>query len=170
MTVDSPGPGGTPPAGGASPDLTALNGYVAQYYGRYTDAALTDHLMRVGHQRADIEAALRTAAAADRVGPVNARARMTVRLLYLVTYGLLVAGMLTNSGSGSYGAGAIGSIVLTVVLGLAFLIAVVWLRWRGSRNRAVASGMIAMLSVPLVLLVLVAGTCLATGLPFQRTF
>jgi hypothetical protein len=167
MTIDSPGPAATPPEGAATRDLTALNAYVTQNYGRYTDAALTDHLLRIGHQRADIEAALRAAAAADVVGPVNARARRTVRLLYLITYGLLVAGMLTNTTSGAYGAGPIGSIVLTVVLGLAFLIAAAWLRWRGSRDRPVASGMAAMLAIPLVLLVLVAGACLATGLPFS---
>jgi len=138
---------------------------VAQYYGRYTDTALTDHLMKVGHDRADIEAALRAAAAADLVGPVNARARLTVRLLYLITYGLLVAGMLINQRSGSYGAGYLGTAVLTLVLGLAFLLARVWLRRRGNRDRPVPAGMLAMLSVPLVLLVLVAGACLATGLP-----
>ena len=167
MTVDSPGPAGIPPDGAATRDTTTLNAYVTQNYGRYTDAALTDHLLQVGHQRADIEAALRAAAAADVVGPVNARARRTVRLLYLITYGLLVAGMLTNPRSGLYGASFIGAIVLTVVLGLAFLIAAAWLRWRGSRDRAVPSGMIAMLAIPLVLLVLVAGACLATGLPYS---
>ena len=174
MTADSTGPGGTPPAEPpAEPparDLTALNAYVAQYYGRYTDAALIDHLMSVGNQRADIEAALRTAAAADRVGPVNARAKTIVRLLYLVTYGLLVFGMLTSSRGFDYGAGLIGTIVLTIVLGIAFLIARGWLGWRGSRDRASAPGLISLLAIPLVLLVLVAGSCLATGMPLPTTY
>jgi hypothetical protein len=165
MTTDSPTPGGTPPDAAAPRDLTALNAYVTQYYGKYTDAALIDHLMGVGHQRADIEAAIRSAAAADRVGPVNARAKMIVRLGYLITYALLVAGMLFSSRAFDYGAGVIGTIVLTVVLGVAFLISAGWLGWRGSRDRGTAPGMLAMLAIPLVLLVLVAGACLATGLP-----
>ena len=166
MTAESPTPAAPPPDGAAARDVTALNAYVAQYYGKYTDAALTDHLLKIGHQRADIDAALRAAAAADQVGPVNARARMIVRLLYLVTYGVLVAGMLFASRAFDYGAGIIGTIVLTVVLGIAFLISVVWLRWRGSRDRGMRPDLITMLAIPVVLLILVAGACLATGMPF----
>lgn len=152
----------------SQPTAEKLQAYVHANAGKFTDAAITAELLRAGYDRADITAALSGAAAADVSAPVRSRARRIVILAYLLTYGLLVAGMLTNSGSGSYGAGIIGTIVLTVVLGLAFLIAAVWLRRQGSRERPVAPDLTAMIAIPLILLVIVAGACLATGLPIPH--
>jgi hypothetical protein len=145
-----------------------MGAYINANYGVFTYDVLRAAVLESGNDRAAIDAALAQAAARG-AGPVRARARLIVRLAYAITYGLLVAGMLMSTGTNSYGAGPFGMIILTMVLGAAFLTSVVWLRPRRRRAVAAPDNLGFLLSLPLVLLVLVAGTCLATGLPLPPT-
>ena len=60
--------------------------------------------------------------------------------------------------------------VLAAGLGLALLVSLGWLRWQGSKVEQSTAGVALLLSVPVVLLVVVAGSCLATGLPIPRPY
>ena len=65
-----------------------------------------------------------------------------------------------------YGAATISLIVLTIVLGMALLISIRWVRGRRPTPEQLQDGMFTMLVLPLVLLVSVAGLCIATTQPF----
>ena len=115
-------------------------------------------------EEARARARARTAAA-----PARQRARRWVLLAYLITFALLTAGMLASENSRQYGAAYIGTVVLAVTLGVALLLSLWWLRWRGSRDPS-GAGVAGLLSLPVLLLVGVAGSCLATGLPIPRPY
>ena len=106
--------------------------------------------------------------AADVSAPVRARATRWVKWAYGITYLLLVLGMIANPAAGAYGGAVIGTVILGVTLGLAYVMSAVWLRSRGRKVREMTSGMAVLLSLPVVLLVIVAGSCVATGLPIPR--
>lgn len=134
----------------------------------YTDEALAASARASGYSPAAIAGALAAAKAAEMSAPLLARARVIVLFSYLLVYAVLVIGMLTNPSG--YGAGAIGTVVLTVTLVVAWLISVVWIRRRGRKIQVGGSGFTAVLALPVVLLVIVAGSCIATGLPIPRTY
>lgn len=142
----------------------ALQQYMIANRGRYTDEALMAAALAVGYSEADARAALELAIDDQAARPVRSRARRVVTVLYLASYGLLVAGMLT--GRGSYGEGWIGTGILTVTLGIAYLIARLWLG-RRLRAASVDGALPVLLSVPVILWFVVSGLCVATGLPFS---
>jgi len=159
MTTASPGP---------NRNKAALRTYLEANRGHYTDEALTEALLKEGYSQADVEEGFAELARAEASKPVRARARRLVLVAYGLTYAILVFGML-GTGYG-YGSGIIGSIVLAVALGLALALAL-WLV-RRSTDRGAEGGaavMAGILAIPIVLLVIVAGLCVATGLPFHPT-
>jgi predicted permease len=145
----------------------ALIAYLEANRGKFTDEALTEALMKEGYSKEAVVAGFAAIAAADASKPVRARARNLVLAAYGITYAVLVLGMLTTSAN--YGAGGIGTAVLTLTLGLALAISL----WVVRRSKGKVDGgamvMAGMLAVPVILLVIVAGLCVATGLPFHPT-
>ena len=65
----------------------------------------------------------------------------------------------------SYGLGAIALVILTVVLLIALGLSSIWTRRRTWRERGASVSIAAILSLPVILLVLVAGTCAVTTFP-----
>jgi hypothetical protein len=101
----------------------------------------------------------------EAAAPVRQRARRIVLVAYLVTYAVLVAGMLLNPAT--FGGNIVGIMILTPVLGVALLIALVLVgraRARAGAELAIAG----VLAIPIILLVVVAGICVASGLPIPR--
>ena len=137
-----------------------LTEYFADNQASTTHEALGRQASAKGYTEAEIGAA--SAAAEARREPdaaARSRARRVILGLYLVTYLVLIAGMLTSNAP--YGAGAIGIPILTVVLAVALAISLLWIR--GRHLDAGHEGVMATLvAVPLVLLVGVAGLCLYT--------
>lgn len=158
--------GSTQPKAGMP--TAGLEAYFTTNRHGYTDEALAASARASGYSPAAIATALAAAKTAEISAPVLARARLIVLASYLLVYAALVVGMLTNPSGNSYGAGSIGTVVLTVTLGLAWLISVVWMRRRGRKIQVGGSGLTAVLALPVVLLLVVAGSCIATGLPIPK--
>lgn len=141
---------------GSQPTAAKLQAYVARYGGKFTDAAITTELLRAGYAAEDIRAALTEVSGG--ITARTSRATRTILAAYAVTFALLTIGMLSNSASG-------GVIVLGVSLGFALLLSLLWAR----KRRAATATLGALLAIPVVLLIIVAGLCLATGLPVPHS-
>lgn len=132
---------------------------------KFTDEALAAKALEAGYSQDEINRATEQLRSVESATPVRKRARQVVLAAYLATYAALVAGMLLNPST--YGAAPIGIGVLTAVLGVALAIALALVR--SARPRAATQLALAgVLAVPVILLVVVAGLCVATGLPIPR--
>jgi hypothetical protein len=134
-----------------------LESYVEANRDRYTPEALATAIVAAGHDAEAARAAIGRVDARRVAAPVNKQARQLVYAAYGVTYVALVLGLL--GADIMYGAGGFAAAILTVVLGVAFAISRHWLT-----RRSAPLGFAALVSVPLVLLVIVGGACFATTL------
>lgn len=138
-----------------------VDAYIEASFDKFTPEALTAALLAAGHDAAAIAAALERAAARQVSAPVRNRARTVIRAAYALTYLVLLVGLL--AGPSMYGLGFVAAIILTVLLGFAFVIAAWWVG-RGDAPLGFAG----LLSVPVILLVVVGGACMfTTGTPFN---
>jgi hypothetical protein len=145
--------------------VSALAAYLAANHGRFTDEALDQAALDAGYPK-DVLAEARAARGADPAVAIRQRARRWVLAAYGITFLLLLVGMFANPAAGRYGGSVIGAIVLTLTLGLALAIALFAVR--RSRPSTAGTGAMVMtgiLAIPVILLVVVAGLCVATGLP-----
>jgi hypothetical protein len=99
----------------------------------------------------------------ERAGPIRRRGRRIV----LVAYGLVYAGfaILFLTVAYRFGAGIIALILLGIVLLVALSISLAWVRSRHPSESEAEGALAAMLAVPFVLLVAVAGLCVAGTTP-----
>jgi hypothetical protein len=134
-----------------------LESYVEANRDRYTPEALEAAMVAAGHEPEAARSAIRGVDARRAAAPANARARRVVYVAYGLTYLALVIGLLSLDSP--YGGSVIAAGILTVVLGIAFAISYFWLTRRGA-----PLGIGALLSVPLIMLVIVGGACYATTL------
>jgi len=156
------------PTGGHAERVSTVARYLETNRDRFTEDALIKAARDRGYPDDVLEEARARARASATAAPVRQRARRWVLIAYLVTFALLTVGMLASEYSRSYGAAYIGTVVLAGTLGIALLVSLGWLRWQGGKVGQSAAGAALLLSIPVVLLVVVAGTCLATGLPIPR--
>lgn len=138
-------------------EADSADDYVRANLDRFTPDALISALVAAGYDPAVAEDAVGRASARRDAEPVRSRAWRWVIGAYGATYVVLLVALSAGPSPGEYprpdyGFGGIAAVILTVVLGIAFAISVVWVR-RGPATLG------AMLSVPLVLLVLVGGPC-----------
>jgi hypothetical protein len=167
-----PGPSSDPPivtpTGGRAERVSTLVRYLETNRGRFTEDALMQAARAAGYPDDVLdEARARTRASAG-VAPVGQRVRRWILVAYLLTFALLTAGMFGSESARRYGGAFIGSIILAATLGVTLLVSLWWLRRQGGRIDPSAAGLAGLLSLPLLLLVIVAGSCLATGLPIPR--
>jgi hypothetical protein len=156
------------PTGGHAERVSTVARYLETNRDRFTEDALIKAARDRGYPDDVLEEARARARAGGTAAPVRQRARRWVLIAYHVTFALLTVGMLASEYSRSYGAAYIGSVVLAGTLGIALLVSLGWLRWQGGKVGQSAAGAAVLLSIPVVLLVVVAGSCLATGLPIPR--
>jgi hypothetical protein len=166
-----PAPSDVPPSatsGSRADQVSALAAYLAANQGRFTDAALEQAALDAGYPK-DVLAEARAARAADPAVAIRQRARRWVLAAYGITFVLLLLGMFANPAARAYGGSVIGAIVLALTLGLALAIALFVVR-RSRPNIAETGAMVmtGILAIPVILLVVVAGLCVATGLPIPR--
>ncbi len=149
-------------------------GVVTKYFetnrARVTEEALVEAARARGYPEDVVEEARARARANETSAPTRLRARRWIVAAYLLTFGALTIGMFINTQAAGYGTGVIGMAFLAMTLGLAFLLSLGWLRWRGAKVVDPTMGTVMLLSLPLVLLVVVAGICVASGLPIPGTF
>lgn len=167
----------TPPLEGRAAKPRARRGYqlglVTKYFesnrASFTEEALVQAARAQGYPEDVVDEARLRARASEASAPIRQRARRWIQAAYLVTFAVLTIGILANESlrfTGSYNWIAIPALGLT--LGLALLVSFAWLRGRAGRAGDAATGIVVYLSVPIVLLVTVAGVCVATGLPIPR--
>lgn len=174
--MTDPGPP-TPPLEGRAAKPRARRGYqlglVTRYFesnrARFTEDALVEAARAQGYPEDVVEEARLRARAYEASGPIRHRARRWIQIAYLLTFAVLTTGMLVSEYAQRSGSSYVGTAVLTVTLGLALLVSLAWLR--GLRTIGVGpGGIVVLLSVPVVLLVTVAGLCVASGLPIPRPY
>ena len=140
-----------------------LTEYFADNQASMTHEALGRQASAKGYSEAEIEVA--SAAAEVRRAPdaaAKGRARRVILGLYLVTYLVLSAGMLMSNAF--YGVAPIAMLILAVVLGLALAISLASIR-RRHLDVGHDGALAALVALPLVLLVAVAGLCVFTTGP-----
>jgi hypothetical protein len=141
--------------------------YIERNQAQFTEEALLDAARGRGYPEDVVREAGARVRANTASGPVRHRARRWILTAYLLTFAVLTIGMLTSP-SGQNGTGPIGAGILAVTLAIAFLLSIGWLGSRGRRIAGATPGMVAFLAVPVVLLIAVAGICVASGLPIPR--
>ena len=171
----------TPPADGSTGPRPAWEASVlpstehvrvlAEHFLRYrrthTAEALGRAALTAGYSQEEIVAAINRVeaglAAIEASAPKRALAQRAILAAYGLTYLVLAVALLNQANL--YGFGAIAVFILTPVLGLALLISMVWARWSGWARRGASVNIAVILSLPVILLVLVAGSCVVTTFP-----
>lgn len=155
--------------GGTGNRVAALSDYFLAGAGRYTPEALRQAASESGFSPEEIEEAYGRAAKRQRdeesSRPVRRRARWIVLAAYGLVYAALAVAFLGTDDR--YGFATIALIVLTVVLGVALLISINWVRGRRPSAGQLQGAMLTMLAFPLVLLLSVAGLCIAMTQPWN---
>lgn len=165
--------GPRPPFGSVlHPDDRArlLANHFRTYAGTHTTEALGRAAMAAGYSHEEVLAAIARVegsfAAAEASAPKRALAQRAILAAYGLTYLVFAIVFLTQPFS--YGVGVVALIILTGVLGLALGLSALWARRRTWRERGASVSIGAILSLPVVLLVLVAGTCAFSTFPSIR--
>ncbi len=154
--------------GATSDRVASLGEYFLAGAERYTPEALRQAASEAGYSPAEIDEAFGRVTKHQRDEEVSGPLRRRARWAVLAAYGLVYAAFFVAflGYEDSYGAGLISLIVLTVVLGMALLISIRWVRGRRPSAEQLQGAMFTMLVLPLVLLVSVAGLCIAIIPPF----
>jgi len=159
----------TEPTAPQMPPGERANGLAAYFRsnrGSFTDEALKARASEAGYSTAEVEEALASSRGADLSLPLRRRARSIVLGAYLITYAVLAYGTFTTSYA--FGAGQIGTVILTIAMGLTAAISLAIVR-RSRRTWTGVGSLAPVLAVPLILLVIVAGLCVASGYPFHQS-
>ncbi len=153
---------------GATRDrVGSLTDYFLAGAERYTPEALRQAASEAGFSPDEIDEAHGRAIERRRdeelAGPIRRRARRIVLVAYGLVYAAFVAAFLTVAYR--LGAGIIAIIILTLVLLIALSISLAWVTSRHPSEDQVEGALAVMLAVPFVLLIAVAGLCVAGTTP-----
>jgi|RhiMetdeSRZDD1v2_1073273.scaffolds.fasta_scaffold536726_3 hypothetical protein len=175
----SPEPGGAPaPRRTASEFDTAYRQMQVREYmwvnrDRFTEEALAAAAQAAGYTPEEIAMAARSVAKrrADEAAakPVRARARRYVLGAYAITFLVFaIAFLRPNTSDALYyqGMGTFALGILGITMLIALVLGLVWIGGRRPSAERAEAALGVMLSVPFVLLVVVAGLCLATTGPY----
>ena len=165
----SSGPRIAAPTGGHAERVSTVARYLDSNRDRFTEDALVRAARDRGYPEDVLEEARARARATVAAAPLTQRARRVVQAGYLLTFAVLAVAMFASEASQQYGGANIGTVILAVTLGIGLLVSLAWLRWLGDRVGQSAAATAALFSLPLVLLVVIAGSCIATGLPIPRS-
>jgi hypothetical protein len=153
--------------GKTSDRVAALSDYFLAGANRYTPEALRQAATESGFSPAEIDAAYARAIERQRdeqvAGPIRRRARRIVLASYGLVYAAFVAAFLTVAYR--LGAGIIAIVILSLVLLIALSISLAWVGGRHASADRVQGALVTMLAVPFVLLLAVAGVCVAGTTP-----
>jgi hypothetical protein len=146
-----------------------LANHFRTYAGTHTTESLGRAAMAAGYSHEEVLAAIARVeasfAAAEASAPKRALAQRAILAAYGVTYLVLAVALLTQRNA--YGYGSIALFILTVVLGLALLLSMLWARRSRWVDQGTSVNIAVILSLPVILLVLVAGSCVVTTFPLS---
>ena len=165
------------PAASGPPDSPAptkygtkgLEQFLAANRGRWTDEALAAQAAAAGWEPEVVSAAMARVIANEQSQPLRRRARTFITAIYLLGLVLLLGGMAINPSAAAYGGNVIGSIVLVISMGIAYLLARFWLSRKSVSSTLSRADLAVLVSLPAILWLVVTGICVATGLPIPRT-
>jgi cation transport ATPase len=172
QTPPTSGPAGprpmqSPPGWSPAARVAILTDHFAANARSHTPEALGRAALEAGYTQEDVTAAIAAAdarlTAAEASAPTRRLAQRTILAAYVVTY--LLFAMVFLSQRFSYGIGPIALVILTVVMLVALGVSALWARRGTWSERGGSLDVGAILSVPIILLVLVAGTCAVTTFP-----
>ena len=148
--------------------VASLSEYFVAGAERYTPEALQRAASESGFTPDEIDEAYRRVLDRQRdeemARPVRRRSYWIVLAVYGLVYAAFAVVFLENENRESFGAVALA--ILTFMLGVALLISIRWVRGRRPAVEQMQRAMLTMLALPLVLLVSVAGLCVATTQPY----
>ncbi|HEU0242439.1 MAG TPA: hypothetical protein VFQ75_00945 [Candidatus Limnocylindrales bacterium] len=129
-------------------------------------------LTEAGYREPDISAAIALRqqeldAALPPGSDLRNRASAILIVAFLAVWGVISAALVTGDQQGSLGSGGLAAIILGVLLLPVLLLGLAAIRASGRLRRGVTGAMVAILAVPFVILVVVAGTCISTTDPFR---
>ena len=156
------------PTGGHAERVSSVLRYLERNRVGFTEDVLVRAARDAGYPEDVVEEARARARAGATGSPARQRARRWVLIAYLLTFAALTTGMLVSEYARRYGAAYIAAAVLAATLGVALVVSLWWVRRQGKNVEQSTGGLVLLLSLPAVLLVAVAGSCLATGLPIPR--
>jgi len=154
--------------GATSDRVASLSEYFQAGAERYTPEALRQAASEAGFSQGEIDEAYGRTTKRQRDEELSRPLRTRAQWIVLAAFGLVYAVFFVAflGYDDRYAAGTISLIILTVVLGVALLISIQWVRGRRPSAEQLQGAMFTMLVLPLVLLVSVAGLCIATTQPF----
>jgi hypothetical protein len=136
----------------------ALDAYLAQHGERFTPAALREAAIAAGYTADEVDAAMARQRDRHALQPIRTRARVIVLAAYGLVW-LAFAAVYLARPTG-YGTGPLLQMILSIALIVALLPSLLWVaRYRTDPTRT-GRALVALLVVPVVLLVGVAGLCL----------
>jgi hypothetical protein len=166
----SPDPRIVTPTGGHAERVSTVVRYLERNRAGFTEDVLLRAARDAGYPEEVLEEARARARAIAASVPGVRRVRRWIVRAYLLTFALLAAGMLVSEYAQRHLASYLGTAILGVTLGICLLVSIGWLRWRGKSFDDSTLGAVSLISVPVVLLIAVAGTCIATGYPIPRPY
>ena len=166
---EEPGPRPSREAAALPPadHVRVLTEHFLRYRRTHTAEALGRAALGAGYNQEEVVAAINAVdaglASVEASAPRRATAQRAILAAYGVTYLVFALVFLTQTFSSGFG--VIALIILTGALGLALGLSSMWTRRGAWRQRGASVSIAAILSLPVVLLVLVAGTCAVTTFP-----
>lgn len=150
--------------------VRVLAEHFLRYRRTHTAEALGRAALGAGYSQEEVVAAIHAVDAGLASAEASAPRRATAQRAILAAYGLtyLVFAFVFLTQPFSYGIGVIALIILTGVLGLALGLSALWARRGTWREQGASVSIAAILSLPVILLVLVAGTCALSTFPSIR--
>jgi hypothetical protein len=145
--------------------IQALSTYFVAHSHRYKPKFLREAAAKAGYSPEDIEEAWHRSAAItdarqEAFRPIRSRARWIVLASYVLVFAGLVI-LLLGPGF-QYGSGVLAIAILTPVMLIALAASIGWVNRRRSASTALEGALGTILIVPVVLLVTVAGLCVAS--------
>jgi len=144
--------------------IGALSEYFAKGADQYTPEALRRAARESGFSPDEIEQAYARAEERRRAEELARPIRRRARWIVLAAYGLVLAVFAVPflTVPSRYGVGQVALVVLAIVLGISLLISRSWINRRRPSADQTERALLTMLAVPFVLLVAVAGLCVAS--------
>jgi hypothetical protein len=146
--------------------IASLSEYFVANADRYVPGALRQAASDAGFNPGEIEEAYSRAATRHRdelSRPIRSRARWIVIVAYGLVYLAFAIAFLTFRNR--IGGGPIALVFLTIALGIALWISFAWVNRRRPSAAQLPGAMLVMLALPMVLLIAVAGLCVASTGP-----
>jgi hypothetical protein len=143
--------------------IAALSEYFEAGAERYTPDALRHAASESGFSPDEIEQAYNRATERQRAEELARPIRRRARWIVVAAYGLVLAVFAVPflTVPSRYGVGQVALVVLAIVLGIALLMSRSWINRRRPSTEQAERALLMMLAVPFVLLVAVAGLCVA---------